>query len=473
MATVTGLTAFRTLEIDAATITSATVNESGHIILTRKDGTQIDGGDVNTGIPEAPTATTEEAGQVELATPDETVEGLDDSRAVTPAGLAAMAARNDVGIYVPAGWGQFWKPKRDNSDSALATVAAVGSSSTQGLYSSNLLTASFVSRIMTSLQETYGDGGSGYFSSARSSTFFGDETNPNAWASLPGNFASVTGTWGIGNTYGPGANYLSTSVNGATISFTVRGTTIRVYTMSGGGRVGWTYSIDGGSAVAVADSGSVSIQVTTITGLSDDDHTIVLTHNGTGGSYFSPCGVTGENDTGVVVNNYGLSGAKSSDFSDASEVYLPGTWNGGPNYPADLLIYALGANDAYADVTPDVYISNLRQFLDHVKDGTSTSGAKSTGETDILILMQHIGTYDSSTLRWQDYTARARMIAEAYGAAFVDMWPIGRNSWNYWNDQGNWGNPSTAGGVSGTDTIHMSDAGHEATANAILPLLVN
>lgn len=378
-----------------------------------------------------------------------------------------------IGTYVPPSWGQFWKAKRNAAATGLATIAAVGSSSTQGLYSSNLLTTSFVSQIMTSLQGTYGDGGSGYFSSARSTTFFGAGANYTAWAALAGNFASTSGTWAIGNPYGPGANYLSTSVNGAFITFTVRGTTVRIYTMSGGGRVNWTYSIDGAAAVSVVDSGVVSIQVTTITGLSAGSHTVKLTHNGAGGSFFSPCGVTGENATGVVVNNYGLSGAQTATFSDLSASYMPGTWNGGPSYPADLLIYALGANDAQASVTADTYATNLRKFLSSVKDGTSASGAKATGNTDILILMQHIGTYDSASLKWHDYVGRAREIAEAYDAALVDMWTIGRNSWNYWNNLGNWGNSATAGGVSGTDTIHMSDAGHSATANALLPILTS
>ena len=384
-------------------------------------------------------------------------------------------ARNDLGYYVPPGWGQFWKAKRDAAGSALATVAAVGSSSTQGLYSSNLLTAPFVSRIMTSLQSTYGDGGSGYFGTVRSVAFMGSSTTANAWAALSGNFCSVTGTWSVGNPYGPGANYLFTSTNGNTITFQVRGTKIRVYTLSGAGRVNWTYSIDGGSAVSVSDSGTAgsTIQVTTITGLSSGSHTIVITHNGTTGNFLSVCGVTGENATGVVVNNFGISGAGSSYFTDFSDNYGAGRWSGGPDYPADLVIYAAGANDANGGLSGDTWAANLRQFLQGVKDGTSVGSVAATGTTDVLILMQHIGQYDATNLKWQDYAARGRTIAEAYGAAFVDMWPLGRNSWNYWNSLGYWGNSAASGGVAGTDVIHMSDAGHTAVANAILPILTS
>jgi lysophospholipase L1-like esterase len=101
------------------------------------------------------------------------------------------------------------------------------------------------------------------------------------------------------------------------------------------------------------------------------------------------------------------------------------------------------------------------------------SAVKALGTTDVLILMQHIGQYDTTNLKWQSYVAQARGIAESYGAALVNMWPLGRNSWNYWNSLGYWGNSAAAGGVSGQDSIHMSDAGHQAVANAIIPVLTS
>lgn len=384
-------------------------------------------------------------------------------------------ARGDLGYYVPPGWGQFWKAKRAAAGSALATVAAVGSSSTQGLYSSNLLTAPFVSRIATSLQSAYGDGGSGFFSTARSLTYMGASTTANAWNAISGNFCTVTGSWSIGNPYGPGANYVSTQTVGDTITFIIRGTKARIYTLSGAGRSNWSYTVDGGSSVPVSDSGTggSTVQTTSISGLSSGSHTIVMTKAGSAGTSFAVCGVTGENTTGVVVNNYGISGAGSSYFTDFTDNYGAGRWSGGPDYPADLVIYALGANDANAGLSGDTWAANLRQFLQGVKDGTSVGSVAATGTTDVLIVLQHIGQYDTTNLKWQDYAARARGIAEAYGAALMDMWPLGRNSWNYWNSLGYWGNSAASGGVAGTDVIHMSDAGHTAVANAILPILTS
>lgn len=429
-------------------------------------------------LADLPASSATVSGRVELATNAETIAGTDAVRAVTPAGLASMTPRNDLGIYIPPGWGQFWKPKRNAAGTGLATIAAVGSSSTQGLYASNLLTTSFVGRIITSLQTTYGDGGSGYFSSSRTTLWQGASTPINAWAALSGNFATLTGAdWAAGNPYGPSGVYMYTQTVGNTISFTFRGTKCRIYTISGAGRSNWSYAVDGGSTVNVTDSGTGgdTVQVTTTATLSAGTHTIVLTKAGSAGTTFGVHGVTGENATGVVVNNFGISGASSAYFAGSGfiDAYGIGRWSGGPDYPADLVIYAAGANDANAGVDPDSWAANLRVFLQGVKDGQNMSAVKALGTTDVLILMQHIGQYDTTNLKWQSYVAQARGIAESYGAALVNMWPLGRNSWNYWNSLGYWGNSAAAGGVSGQDSIHMSDAGHQAVANAIIPVLTS
>lgn len=418
-----------------------------------------------------PSASTSTAGKVQLATNAEVQAGTNTAKAVVPSSLASYAPRNDIGIFVPPNWGANWKAKRNNHAAAQAVIGVVGSSSTQGLYSSNLLTAPYVSKIMTDLQSTYSDGGSGFFSSARSLTFMGASTTANAWNALSGNFITVSGSWSVGNPYGPGANYIYTQTVGNTATIIVRGTKARIYTMAGGGRSNWSYTVDGGSSVNVTDpGGGDQIQVTSINGLSSGSHTIVMTKAGSAGTSMALCGVTGENATGIVVNNYGISGGKTYDFGGFTNAYDAGRWSGGPDYPCDLLIYALGANDCNAGYDGDTYAANLSQFLQGVRDGSTVGGTPVTGATDILILMQHIGKYDTN-YKWQDYSARARVIAEAYGAALVQMWPIGRNSWNNWNGLSYWGNSAASGGGAGTDVIHMSDAGHLATANAILPIL--
>lgn len=125
MATVTVVTADRTLEIEASSIVDGEINAAGHLILTRHDGTPLDMGavsgmqmhdgvtyakvdafsyigDVDPGaVPNGsvwydtenvagPFSSETQQGLVELASNAETLAGTDNTRAVTPAGLASI-----------------------------------------------------------------------------------------------------------------------------------------------------------------------------------------------------------------------------------------------------------------------------------------------------------------------------------------------------------------------------------------------
>jgi hypothetical protein len=83
-------------DIEAATIVSGAYDSSGHLILTKHDGGQVDAGLLTA-------STTTQRGSVELATDAETQAGTDAARAVTPASLASIPG-NKVQILgtVPA-----------------------------------------------------------------------------------------------------------------------------------------------------------------------------------------------------------------------------------------------------------------------------------------------------------------------------------------------------------------------------------
>jgi hypothetical protein len=83
MATVTGMTAAAMQAIRDGAIVSAAFDSANHLILTKHDGTTVDGGALGV-------ATTTLAGPVELATNAETQSGSSTSLAVTPAGLASI-----------------------------------------------------------------------------------------------------------------------------------------------------------------------------------------------------------------------------------------------------------------------------------------------------------------------------------------------------------------------------------------------
>lgn len=87
MATVTGLTAARMIEIEAASVVSGTINASGHLILTKHDGATIDAGYALVAVPDASDT---QKGVVELATDAETASGSNSTLAVTPKSLASV-----------------------------------------------------------------------------------------------------------------------------------------------------------------------------------------------------------------------------------------------------------------------------------------------------------------------------------------------------------------------------------------------
>jgi len=87
MATVDVFTADATQAILDGTIVDATIDGSGHLILTTHDGTPIDAGAIRGSFD---AATTSAAGVVELATDAEAIAGTDATLAVTPHALAAV-----------------------------------------------------------------------------------------------------------------------------------------------------------------------------------------------------------------------------------------------------------------------------------------------------------------------------------------------------------------------------------------------
>jgi lysophospholipase L1-like esterase len=382
---------------------------------------------------------------------------------VTPNGKAT-----GKGVAVPRQWGEFWRPKRAaaKAGTGKASIAVIGGSTAVGFYASNLVTKSWPGVLGASVQSVNGDGGSGFVSALVSANGIAgnDSAAITQWTSS-GGLVAQTGTWAVGGyPVGPGWGYVYSSTNGSSMTWTVRGTSVTIYTLGGdGNRSSWTYSIDGATAVTVTDSTSTGLTVlkTTVTGLSAGSHTVKITHTGTAGKYLSLCGVSAENSSGVVVNNFGKKNANAAQYLPSGKV----DWNGGGQYPADLLIYGVSVQDVIDGVAVDTWASQVRQHLSQVKDGGSNTGA-----TDIVFVLPHIGLADLQGYRFQDFADRTYALANTFEAAVVDFWNLGRNSWNFWNSLGYWGN-SSAPGTAGTDAVLVSDAGHSYMAGVLTALL--
>ncbi|MGH9093827.1 MAG: SGNH/GDSL hydrolase family protein, partial [Acidimicrobiales bacterium] len=287
-------------------------------------------------------------------------------------------------------------------------------------------------------------------------------------------FVAASAGWAVGTAHdGPGVEQLQSNTSGDTITWkNIRGTTITVFFFKfvpAGGNSGglWTPAIDGtsqaqqtcaGGTPTNGDGAGNPAQVSFAS--SAGAHIVAVTNNSTGATVYAFIeGVSGENASGVIVNNFAAGSRASGDYVTGSSPIL----NGGSSYPCDLAIYSLAANDAIGNVTDDTWESNVRVSLDAIRAGKS-------GQTDLVILMHHIGTADGSSHYWNKYVMRARGIAEAYGAALINPWAMLRNNYAYAQALGYFGNQA-APGAAGTDFIHPGDAGHQFIFNAVAPLL--
>ncbi|MFE9660307.1 SGNH/GDSL hydrolase family protein [Streptomyces sp. NPDC005955] len=381
--------------------------------------------------------------------------------------------QHQAGVYAPQSWGAHWRAARDAALSARpARALVVGGSASQGYYATHLHTGGWVGLVRNALQAQYGDGGSGLFPASRTSTFISSPVDASAVAAwlANGSLAAQSGVWTLGGSnYGPGATYVYSQTTGASIEFTISGTTARIFTVTGGAtRAGFRYEVDGGAPVAVADAGgsNASIQTTTVTGLGPGTHTVKVTWAGTSsgtGQYLSVVGVSGENATGVVVDNAAKAGARAATYGNPAPSALNAVWNGGVSYPADLCIFTAGPNDAVSGTSGDQWAASVAKYFRAIREAN--------GSADLMILLPHLGNHDTTNYLYQDYALRARGLADVYGAALIDMWAIGRNSWSHWHSRGHWGTAAHPG-ASGSDSVHLSDAGYSYVADVVKPVLM-
>lgn len=90
MGSVEVFTKTRMLAIENSTVVDGAVDLDGHLILQQRDGTPIDAGDVRA--PNLADASTTVKGIVQLATGSETIAGVENTKAITPAGLQLLTA---------------------------------------------------------------------------------------------------------------------------------------------------------------------------------------------------------------------------------------------------------------------------------------------------------------------------------------------------------------------------------------------
>lgn len=382
-----------------------------------------------------------------------------------------------VGLSLPPGWNTNIKAALAGASGANAKIAVVGDSIACGFLSSNIQTKGWVDLMRIALQATYGNGGSGYISSAKSTVAIADATYTGAGV---GGVVATTGTWTMSVADGPGASSIRGESLNATSTWLVNGTSVKVYYLGGSGGVVYgtfTVTIDGVLVDTVNSANASSAVLSKTYAVSAGAHTVLITCTTSAGAGMLNaiiCGVWGRNATGVIVDNYSHGNWPSTAMANTTantwgttsngSGSLQGTFgkagqlSGGSLNPADLVITAFGVNDCRSvasgyGITPDQFSKNILLYLSDVRE--------TSPNCDILIVVNHVGTAieDQTLLYYHQYLNRLQGIAQSYGAGLVDIWTLLRNSYAGGTAAGFFGNHANPG-VVGSDNVHPCDAGH-------------
>ncbi len=416
-------------------------------------------------------------------------DGMTLAAAAVPAALGtpssvAIQLNGSTGWYVPTDWGQNWRAKLNQAKAGrgLAVCAVLGDSVSFGYWASNLVSTSWPEILRKSLTALAGNGGSGFQSQAHSASVIYNPLSgvPSYYKNVTANVWQESAGWTPQvppYVYGPGAGSLMCNISGATLANYIDGLQLGIWYYDGGAP--FSVSIDGVSVGTVAVGTSYAPAHVTFTAPNNrfDVHywSISGGYNSSSGLGTSICGVEGLGSNGVRMDNFSFPGLISRATANTDPPYYSGTYAGGWQNPADLIIYELGGNDivgadpSYPSGTPaDVWIQNIQSYLAGVMN--NTYGGDARGSTDILFLFP-VGNVTADRFRlFGEYKSRIIGLAQSYGAAVLDVGALFHGSWNAWAKMGYAGNqadPTNAG----TDFNHPSDAGHSFVAAQLTPLL--
>jgi hypothetical protein len=438
--------------------------------------------------------------------------------------LEATDARlHQPNVTLPAAWGDRWLAARDEADTRQVKVHIYGGSNTDGTPgASDPLTTSWAGIVEAGLRAAYGDGGSGYWTYARFATRTGTWTNEVGFGSVGHRTSSAGATLGFTGVRGTTIRiyHRNTNVTG-TFSYSIDGGAAVNVTPPTGfgvepGVVEVTGLSDGAHTVDITQvSGTIvihgieGVRSTGIVtarcaiggrafaeynkivrrrysiGITNTSATITSTSPG----MFNPAMVgkyLSSTSAGLPFNAQvtAVASATSATISanatatativvDESELppfnaLVPAhnvapTFGTGLGMP-DLLVCAAGVNDMSFTANAALGVVDLTQFrggLSNLLKGYYRQhAAPSTFTPDLLVVGEHLANFGDPYGAGPAVISEAAGIAVGMGGAFVDLWGIGRRSYQFWSDLGYW-----------VDTVHLSDAGHAAVADVVLDLL--
>lgn len=404
---------------------------------------------------------------------------------------------NNQYLYLPPGWDAAWKAAKANSGSTAAVVSGIGDSVTGGYGSSDALSKSWWALVRAAILAESGMslGGDYYDLKWAGATF----TGPNQSVSPIVQHGAVTTDYVSG--YGSYTFYSRSTTTTLTpwLTFTSPYACVAidiVYLDFAAGAPGWSYQVDGGTAVNVTTTGNgtaaaSSIKKISITGLTSGVHTIAINSKGIAAG-ICICGFAtyAQASAGLRFANHGwqgmglvASGASSQDALADTTQFPPdrlglhqgytGTTGspttlrgfGFPTQP-DLAIVGFGINDAIGAGSAATYRDALRRLCQALRYGKSDA-------CSILIVGMYWGdgsTVSSTSVNNGDWTGTQypvlqdlyeamRKVAMEYNCAYASAHTLlGRT-------------PATNGWTTSATDGHPTDSGHSKIATLLEPVL--
>lgn len=353
----------------------------------------------------------------------------------------------------PNGWGSNWRAALAEADTRLVRVKALGDSITKG-HSAGNYADSYFNRLITDLQTTYGDGGTGLVTANHAPEF-----------SLAGYTARLgsTGTWVTG-AYGYGSAALASVGVGDKITLAnARGRNIDIYyekfVTSGDFDVKVNdVVVDTVDSSAAAAYGvyHYDVPVGTV-----DGYTVDFVNKTAGGSVFYA--IDCYNDTGVTGHNMACGGNTAA--AEIAHAQYTGEASGFGGFlleslvQADLVICSFGVNDYGSSIAAATFGTSLLTVL----HGTRIVAGWSYPDF-VMVTFSHSEAEESA--EGSDYYLHVREQAAAantFGAAYLNLyskWP--------WKDA----DKVTLGYYTATDYVHPDAEGHAAIYSYLAPLIL-
>ena len=252
------------------------------------------------------------------------------------------------------------------------------------------------------LTQSYGNSGAGYIAPFGAVPY-------NATVSEP------TGAWsqyqGTQPTPDSSGSYPSGS---GSFSITTVATSFIVHSILQAGGGDMTYTIDGGAPVTIHTAGTAGVQLTTISGLSNVSHTIVLTLPGGSGTILGGVEcirLCYDNGTqpGIHWNNVATGGLSVQSLAsvDATKWKAEITQLG----PPDLAVISMGVNDI-ASRTPAQYYADMATVVSRLQTVNPLMSILIMSPTDV------------STAGMSAYIAQLKILARTYSLGLIDNYSL-------------------------------------------------